>query len=81
MKQIGAIRGTMALDPDRTRVLSRPFRRMSGQRSLTISARFTALPESQFHTGWEQIRAEFADHQLKIDEFLRRRFDRQEPTV
>ena len=79
MKQIDVTRSTITLDPDRTHVLARPFRLMSDQRSIKIAARVMALPEDQVHTLLEGVRAEFADRQLKIDEFLGRRFDEVSP--
>ena len=75
MKQIDVKRSTVTLDPDRTHVLARPFRLMSDQRSIKISARVMALSENEVHTLLEAMRAEFGDRQLKIDEFLRRRVD------
>ena len=79
MKPIDVKRSTVTLDPDRTHVLARPFRLMSDQRSTKISARVMALPESEVHTLLAGVRAEFGDRQLKIDEFLRRRFDEVSP--
>ncbi len=35
-----------------------------------------ALPESEVHTLWQQVRAEFGERHVKIGEFLRRRFER-----
>jgi predicted GH43/DUF377 family glycosyl hydrolase len=75
MQPIDVNRSTVILDPDRTHVLARPFRLMSDQRSSKISARVMALPESEVHTLLAGVRAEFGDRQVKIDEFLRRRFD------
>jgi predicted GH43/DUF377 family glycosyl hydrolase len=79
MKQIDVTRSTITLDPDRTHVLARPFRLMSDQRSLKIAARVMSLPEDQVHTLLEGVRAEFADRQLNIDEFLGRQFDEVSP--
>jgi hypothetical protein len=79
MKPIDVKRSTVTLDPDRTHVLARPFSLMSDQRSIKISARVMALPENQVHALLEAVRAEFADRQLNIDEFLRRRFDDVSP--
>ncbi len=79
MKPIDVKRSTVTLDPDRTHVLARPFRLMSDQRSTKISARVMALSESEVHTLLAGVRAEFGDRQLKIDEFLRRRFDEVSP--
>ena len=60
-------------------MLARPFRLMSDQRSVKIAARVMALSENEVHTLLEGVRAEFGDRQLKIDEFLRRRFDEVSP--
>src|ERR1051325_3197585 len=79
MKPIDVTRSTITLDPDRTHVLARPFRLMSDQRSIKIAARVMALPEDQVHTLLDGVRAEFADRQLKIDEFISRRFDEDSP--
>src|ERR1700691_4739401 len=79
MRQIDVTRSTVILDPDRTHVLARPFRLMSDQRSIKISARVMALPEGEVHTLLEAVRAEFGDRQFKIDEFLLRRFNEVSP--
>jgi hypothetical protein len=79
MKQIDVRRSTVTLDPDRTHVLARPFRLMSDQRSMKIAARVMALPESDVQALLDGVRAEFGDRQLRIDEFLRRRFDEVSP--
>jgi predicted GH43/DUF377 family glycosyl hydrolase len=75
MQSIDVTRSTIVLDPDRTHVLARPFRPMSDERSTKISARVMNLPESAVHTLLAGVRAEFGDRQIKIDDFLRRRFD------
>jgi predicted GH43/DUF377 family glycosyl hydrolase len=79
MRQIDVTRSTVVLDPDRTHVLARPFQLMSDQRSIKISARVMALPESEVHTLLEGVRKEFGDRQIKIDEFLLRRFKEVSP--
>ena len=81
MNQIDVRRSTVTLDPDPTHVLARPFRLMSEQRSAKITARVMALSENQVHTLLGGVRAEFADRQLKIDEFLLRRFNEVRPYV
>ena len=73
--RINIKRTNVKLHPDRARVLARPFRLMSDQRSIKICARVMGLPESEVHTLLEQVRTEFGERHLKIDEFLRRRFD------
>jgi predicted GH43/DUF377 family glycosyl hydrolase len=79
MKPIDVTRSTVTLDPDPTHVLARPFRLMSDQRSVKISARVMALPESGVHVLLDAVRAEFGGRQLNIDAFLRRRFDDVSP--
>jgi predicted GH43/DUF377 family glycosyl hydrolase len=79
MKPIDVRRSTVTLDPDCTHVLARPFRLISDHRSVKISARVMALPESEVHTLLEAVRAEFGDRQVNINEFLRRRFDEVSP--
>jgi predicted GH43/DUF377 family glycosyl hydrolase len=81
MKPIDITRSTVTLDPDPTHVLARPFRIMGDHRSVKVTARVMALPENQVHALLEGVRAEFGDRQLKIDEFLRRRFDEVSPFV
>jgi predicted GH43/DUF377 family glycosyl hydrolase len=79
MTPIDVKRSTVILDPDRAQVLARPFRLVSNQRSTKISARVMALREDQVHTLLTGVRAEFGDRQLKIDEFLHRRFEEVSP--
>lgn len=79
MKQTDVKRSSVTLDPDRTPVLARPFRIMSDQRTIKISARVMALPESEVHALLDGVRAEFGDRQINIDEFLLRWFDAVSP--
>jgi predicted GH43/DUF377 family glycosyl hydrolase len=79
MKQIDVKRSTVTLDPDRTHVLARPFRIMSDQRSIKISARVMALPENEVRTLLDGVRAEFGDRQINIEEFLHRRYEEVGP--
>jgi hypothetical protein len=58
MKPIDVIRSTVTLDPDRTHVLARPFRLISDQRSIKISNRVMALPESEVHILLKGVRAD-----------------------
>jgi len=55
MRQVDVKRSTVTLDPDRTHVLARPFRLMSDQRFIKISARVMALPENEVHTLLEEV--------------------------
>ena len=79
MKAINVKRTTVTLLPDRRRVLARPFRPMSDQRSVKICARVMALPESEVHALLEQVRAEFGERHPKVREFLKRQFDEVRP--
>jgi len=81
MKPIDVKRSTVILDPDRTHVLARPFSLMSDQRSVKIAARVMALSERKVHILLEGVRSEFGDRQLKIDDFLRRRYDEVSPNL
>ena len=52
MKQLDVKRSTVTLDPDRTHVLARPFRLMSDQRSIKISARLWLFPKTKSIPFW-----------------------------
>lgn len=75
MKPIALRRSPVILRPDRTHVLARPFRLIGAHRSAKIFARVMALSEKAVHALLEGIRSEFGNRQLRIDEFLRRRFE------
>jgi predicted GH43/DUF377 family glycosyl hydrolase len=70
----GAIqRSTVTLHPDRSRVLLRPFLATTDRRAANLTGQIMALPESEVHALWKQVRAEFGERHVKIEEFLRRR--------
>lgn len=75
MKTTPLQRTNLVLHPDRTRVLLRPFLLPNEPRARAICAQVMALPESEVHTLWAQVQAEFGDRHAKTREFLRRRFD------
>ncbi len=75
MKPIDVQRSSIILTPDRTHVLARRFRLVSDQRSGKIFARVMTLPEDEVHALLAAVRLEFADRQLRIDEFFLRGFD------
>ncbi len=79
MKTTAIQRTNVTLHPDRTRVLLRPFLLTNDQRARKICAQVMALPESEVHALWEQVRAEFGERHVKIGEFLRRRCARVRP--
>jgi predicted GH43/DUF377 family glycosyl hydrolase len=68
-------RANVILHPDRTRVLLRPFLLTNDRRAINLTAQVMALPENEVLALWEQVRAEFGDRHVKIEEFLRRRFE------
>ena len=74
-------RTNVTLHPDRTRVLLRPFLATTDRRASNLSAQVMALPESEVHALWEQVRAEFGERHVKIGEFLHRRFERVRPVL
>ena len=73
---IATVRRTnVVLHPDRTRVLLRPFLLPNEPRGRTICAQVMALPDSEVHTLWTQVRAEFGERHAQTLEFLCRRFE------
>jgi len=81
MRAINIRRTNVILHPDRTRVLLRPFLLTYDRRAINLCAQVMALPESDVHMLLLQVQAEFGDRHVKIDEFLRRRFDRVRPCL
>jgi predicted GH43/DUF377 family glycosyl hydrolase len=81
MKTIGVKRTQVILHPDRTRVLLRPFLLTNDRRAVNLCAQVMALPEGEVHALWEQVRAEFGERHVKIEGFLRRRFERVRPCL
>jgi predicted GH43/DUF377 family glycosyl hydrolase len=79
MKTINVKRTNISLQPDRTRVLARPFRLMSDNRSVKICARVMALPESEVHELLEQVMEEFGDRHPNVRGFLQRQYEHIRP--
>src|SRR6185436_786808 len=79
MKPIPVVRTSTVLQPDRTRVLVRPFRPTSRERAVKICAQVMALSEREVHSLLGDIQAEFGERHLKISKLLRRRFDDVRP--
>jgi predicted GH43/DUF377 family glycosyl hydrolase len=75
MKPIPVVRTSTILQPDRTRVLVRPFRPTSRERAVKICAQVMALSEHEVHSLLGDIQAEFGERHIKISKLLRRRFD------
>ena len=64
------------LNPDRTRVLIRPFNITNEQRAVNICARVMTLSEEEARVQLEQVLAEFGERHLQIRELLRARYER-----
>jgi predicted GH43/DUF377 family glycosyl hydrolase len=79
MKSIHIQRTDTVLQPDRSRVLIRPFHPANDARAIEICAHVMALSEREVHSLLEQVQAEFAERHLKIRKLLRRRFDDVRP--
>jgi predicted GH43/DUF377 family glycosyl hydrolase len=81
MRATNVRRTKVILHPDRTRVLLRPFLLTNDRRAINLCTQVTALPESEVHALLQQVQAEFGERHVKIDEFLRRRFERVRPCL
>lgn len=76
MNVIHVRRTGTTLNPDRTRVLIRPFNITSEQRAVNICARVMSLSEEEVRVQLEQVLAEFGERHLQIRELLRSRYER-----
>ena len=76
MNVIHVRRTGTTLNPDRTRVLIRPFNITNEQRAVNICARVMSLSEEETRVQLEQVLAEFGERHLQIRELLRGRFER-----
>jgi predicted GH43/DUF377 family glycosyl hydrolase len=76
MKTINVKRTGVTLNPDRSRVLVRPFRLTSEQRTSNICARVVAMAESEVHELLKEVLAEFNERHQQIRDLLKARFDR-----
>jgi predicted GH43/DUF377 family glycosyl hydrolase len=76
MKAITVKRTGVTLNPDRSRVLVRPFRLATEQRVTNICGRVMALPESEVHELLQQVLSEFAERHQQTRDLLKYRFDR-----
>jgi predicted GH43/DUF377 family glycosyl hydrolase len=74
-------RTNVILNPDRTRVLLRPFLLTHDRRAINLCAQIMSIPESAVHPQLVEVMAEFGERHVKIDEFLRRRFERIRPSL
>src|SRR4051812_43961706 len=76
MKTISIKRTGTTLNPDRTRVLVRPFRLASQQRTINICARVMALSEEEVRQLLHEVLSEFHERHQQIRDLLKQRFER-----
>src|SRR5687768_76330 len=76
MNVIHVRRTGTTLNPDRTRVLIRPFNITNEQRAVNICARVMSLSEEEVRVQLEQVLSEFGERHLQIRELLRSRYER-----
>src|SRR5262249_22921929 len=76
MKTITVKRTGVTLNPDRSRVLVRPFRLASEQRTINICARVSSLSETEVHTLLDEVMAEFNERHQQTRDLLKARFER-----
>src|ERR1051326_4400462 len=76
MKTITVKRAGVTLNPDRSRVLVRPFRLSTNQRISNICARVMALSEAEVHELVREVMAEFDERHQQTRDLLKRGFER-----
>src|SRR6266566_18376 len=76
MKTINVKRTGVTLNPDRSRVLVRPFRLTSEQRTINICARVTALSEQEVQALLEEVLSEFNERHQQTRDLFKGRFER-----
>ena len=81
MKTATVQRSQVILHPDRSRVLLRPFLLPSDPRAVRICAQVMALPETEVHTLWQQVKMEFGERHAKTRDFLKTRFEQVRPCL
>lgn len=75
MNVINVRRTGTTLNPDRARVLIRPFNFTNEQRAVNICARVLSLSEGEARAQLEQVLAEFGERHLQMRELLRERYE------
>src|ERR1044071_650034 len=76
MKTITVKRAGVTLNPDRSRVLVRPFRLSTNQRISNICARVMALSDAEVHELVREVMAEFDERHQQTRDLLKRGFER-----
>ena len=75
VESIHITRTTIALRPDQSRVLLRPFNPGDARRTERIVARILSLPESRVLPLLKEVLTEFSARHPKIDDFFLERFE------
>jgi predicted GH43/DUF377 family glycosyl hydrolase len=81
MKTAHVQRTQVILHPDRSRVLLRPFLLPSDPRAARICAQVMALPETEVHALWQDVKLEFGERHTKTLDFLKTRFEQVRPCL
>ena len=76
MNTITVKRTGITLNPDRSRVLVRPFRLAGGQRTINICARVMALSEAEVRELLDEVMAEFSERHQQTRDLLKSGFAR-----
>ena len=76
MTTINVKRTGVTLNPDRSRVLVRPFRLTSEQRTINLCARVTALSEKEVKELLAEVLSEFDERHQQTRDLFKARFER-----
>jgi len=76
MKNINVKRTGVTLNPDRSRVLVRPFRLATNQRTTNICARVMALSENEVRELLAEVMTEFSERHQQTKDLLKSGFER-----
>jgi predicted GH43/DUF377 family glycosyl hydrolase len=75
MKPITVKRTGLTLNPDRSRVLVRPFRLTTEQRVINLCARVMSLSEEEVHKNLGEVLSEFDERHQQTRDLLRARYE------
>jgi predicted GH43/DUF377 family glycosyl hydrolase len=76
MKSIEVKRHAVTLNPDRSRVLIRPFKLTNNQRVVNLCARVMSMPESEVKTMLDQVLPDFGVRHQQIHDMFVSNFER-----
>src|SRR5262245_33607022 len=75
MKNINVERAHIMLRPDPSRVLARPFYPTTEERARRIYGHVMSMADDAVHAQLKEVQAEFGERHLKMQDFLRQRFE------